>query len=162
MAPPCSPLPASGARAHNQRPARGGSHEPPRRRHRRRDRARNSKLVTVKGREIGLFNVAGNFYALANRCPHAGGALCQGEIVGLAAVRRSGRLQDRAQGRIPALPWHGWEFEIATGQSYCDPKNLVIRQFPVSVAPGGELVKGPYVAETFPVSVEEQYVVVEV
>jgi hypothetical protein len=32
----------------------------------------------------------------------------------------------------------------------------------VAVAPGGELVKGPYVAETFPVSVEERYVVVEV
>src|SRR6185312_17465907 len=43
-----------------------------------------SKLVTVEGREIGLFNVAGKFYALANRCPHAGGALCEGEIVGLA------------------------------------------------------------------------------
>jgi hypothetical protein len=43
----------------------------------------HSKLVTVKGREIGLFNVNGRFHALANRCPHAGGALCQGEIVGL-------------------------------------------------------------------------------
>ncbi len=65
------------------------------------------------------------------------------------------------KGEFLRCPWHGWEFEIATGQSYCDPKNLVIRQYPVAVAPGGELVKGPYVAETFPVSVEEQYVVVE-
>ena len=63
----------------------------------------HSKLVTVKGREIGLFNVAGNFYALANRCPHAGGALCQGEIVGLAQSDGPGQLQDRAQRRIPAL-----------------------------------------------------------
>jgi hypothetical protein len=30
------------------------------------------------------------------------------------------------------------------------------------VEPGENLVKGPYVAETFPVSVEEEYVVVEV
>ena len=34
------------------------------------------KLVTVKGREIGIFNVKGDFYALFNRCPHAGGSLC--------------------------------------------------------------------------------------
>ena len=59
-------------------------------------------------------------------------------------------------------PWHGWEFEIATGQSYCDPKTMRIRQFEVAVAPGEELVKGPYVAENFPVSVEEDYLVVEV
>jgi 3-phenylpropionate/trans-cinnamate dioxygenase ferredoxin subunit len=30
------------------------------------------------------------------------------------------------------------------------------------VEPGERLVKGPYVAETFPVSVEEDYVVVEI
>lgn len=122
----------------------------------------SSKLVTVKGREIGLFNVAGKFYALANRCPHAGGALCEGEIVGLAKSEGPGDYKIVRKGQFLRCPWHGWEFEIATGQSYCDPKNLVIRQFPVTVAPGGELVKGPYIAETFPVSIEAQYVVVDV
>ena len=119
------------------------------------------KLVSVKGREIGVFNVNGSFYALANRCPHAGGALCQGEIVGLPQSAGPGDYRIVRKGEFVRFQWHGWEFEIATGQSWCDPKNLVIRQFPVSVAPGGELVKGPYVAETFPVSVEEKYVVVE-
>ena len=33
------------------------------------------KLVTVKGREIGVFTVGGAFFALANRCPHAGGPM---------------------------------------------------------------------------------------
>jgi 3-phenylpropionate/trans-cinnamate dioxygenase ferredoxin subunit len=121
----------------------------------------NSKLVKVKGREIGLFNVAGTFYALANRCPHAGGALCEGEIVGLAKSEGPGDYKMVRKGEFLRCPWHGWEFEIATGQSYCDPKNLVIRQYPVAVAPGGELVKGPYIAESFPVSIEAQYVVVE-
>jgi 3-phenylpropionate/trans-cinnamate dioxygenase ferredoxin subunit len=32
----------------------------------------------------------------------------------------------------------------------------------VTVGTGASLVKGPYVAETFPVSVEEDYLVVEV
>jgi 3-phenylpropionate/trans-cinnamate dioxygenase ferredoxin subunit len=36
------------------------------------------------------------------------------------------------------------------------------RQFQVTVEPGAALVKGPYVAETFAVSVEEDYLVVEV
>ncbi len=43
----------------------------------------------------------------------------------------------------------------------CDPKSVRARQFQVTVEPGAELVKGPYVAETFPVSVEEDYLVVE-
>ena len=32
----------------------------------------------------GIFNVAGKFYALANKCPHKGGPLCSGRITGLA------------------------------------------------------------------------------
>ena len=28
------------------------------------------KLVTIRGREIGVFNLDGAFYALVNRCPH--------------------------------------------------------------------------------------------
>ena len=35
------------------------------------------KLVSVKGREIGVFNVNGEFFALANRCPHEGGPMCE-------------------------------------------------------------------------------------
>ena len=30
------------------------------------------KLVTIEGREIGVFNIRGEFYALRNRCPHQG------------------------------------------------------------------------------------------
>jgi nitrite reductase/ring-hydroxylating ferredoxin subunit len=121
----------------------------------------DSKLVTVKGREIGLFNVNGQFYALANRCPHAGGALCEGAIVSLVQSDGPGKYKLARPGEFLRCPWHGWEFEISTGQSWCDPKNLKIRQFPVAVEPGAELIKGPYVAETFPVSVEQRYVIVE-
>lgn len=123
--------------------------------------AGHSKLVTVKGREIGIFNVNGSFYALANRCPHSGGALCEGEIVGLAQSDGPGDYRIVRKGEFVRCPWHGWEYEISTGQSYCDPKSTVARVFQVSVEAGAELVKGPYIAETFPVSVEQQYIIVE-
>ena len=38
------------------------------------------KIVSVRGREIGIFNLDGEYFALANRCPHAGGPLCRGRI----------------------------------------------------------------------------------
>jgi nitrite reductase/ring-hydroxylating ferredoxin subunit len=120
------------------------------------------KHVTAKGRDIGLFNVGGKFHALANRCPHKGGPLCDGLITGLAKSGGPGDYQLIRNGEFVRCPWHGWEFEIATGQSYCDPKTMRIRQFEVTVESGDELVKGPYVAESFPVSVEQDYLVVEI
>jgi hypothetical protein len=44
---------------------------------------------------------------------------------------------------------------------WCDPKSVRARQFEVTVEPGSQLLKGPYVAETFPVSVEEDYLVID-
>ena len=58
-------------------------------------------------------------------------------------------------------PWHGWEFDIRTGQSWCDPTHTYVKQYAVAVEPGTEILKGPYVAETFPVTVEGEYVIVE-
>ncbi len=64
-------------------------------------------------------------------------------------------------GLLNRCPWHGWEFDIRTGQSYCDPKRFRARAYPVKVEPGSSVVKGPYIAETLAVSVESDYVVVD-
>jgi 3-phenylpropionate/trans-cinnamate dioxygenase ferredoxin subunit len=81
--------------------------------------------------------------------------------VGLVHSDRPGDYQIGRKDEFVRCPWHGWEFDIRTGQSWCDPTNLKIRQFKIVVEPGEQLVKGPYVAETFPVSVEEEYLVVD-
>lgn len=120
------------------------------------------KIFSVAGREIGVFNVGGEYFALANRCPHEGGPLCQGRIIALVQSDGPGTYRLEREQEFVRCPWHGWEFDIRTGQSWCDPKSTRARQFQVTVEPGEKLVKGPYVAETFPVSVEEEYLVVEV
>ena len=120
------------------------------------------KIVTVAGREIGLFNVDGKYFALANRCPHEGGPLCKGRRIALVQSDGPGQYRLASERHFLQCPWHGWEFDIRTGQSWCDPKSTRARQFQVSVESGETLVKGPYVAETFPVAVEEEYLVVEV
>jgi nitrite reductase/ring-hydroxylating ferredoxin subunit len=119
------------------------------------------KLVSVKGREIGVFNVNGEFYALLNKCPHAGASLCLGRIIGLAQADEPGQYRLTRKGELLRCPWHGWEFDIRTGQSWCDPQSTFVRSFEVKVEPGEQLVKGPYVAETFPVSVQDNYLVIE-
>jgi 3-phenylpropionate/trans-cinnamate dioxygenase ferredoxin subunit len=119
------------------------------------------KIVTARGREIGLFNIGGTFFALSNRCPHKGAELCRGMIVGLAQSSMPGEYHLSRLGEFIRCPWHGWEFDIRTGQSYCDPRRFRARAYPATVEPGAAVVKGPYIAETLAVSVESDYVVVD-
>jgi len=119
------------------------------------------KLFTVKGRPIAVFNLAGQYYGMLNRCPHQGGSLCEGIVTGLLESPTPGEYVYSREGEIVRCPWHGWEFDIRTGQSYCDPERIRTKSYPVAAEHGASLVERPYVAETIPVRVEEDYVVVE-
>ena len=119
-------------------------------------------LVTVGGREIGIFNVGGEFFGIGNRCPHNGGSLCKGRIVGLVEATEPGSYQFSRRGELLRCPWHGWEFDLRTGKSWCEPDRTKVRSYYLKVEPGDALAEGQLQAETFPVSVEKQYVVVEV
>ena len=121
-----------------------------------------SKLVEVKGRRIALFHVAGEYFALTDRCPHEGGSLCAGKLIGLVTSKEPGQYLYSRPYEMLQCSWHGWEFDIRTGQSYCDPESIRARTYAVSVEPGEALAKGPFVAETFPVSVDGEYILVEV
>ena len=114
------------------------------------------RIVTLEGRSIGVFNVGGEFFALRNSCPHQGGPLCQGVLSGFVVPGRPGEYRYVRRGEILRCPWHGWEFDVRTGQSYFDPSQARVRTYPV------ELVPGPYVAETYQVTVEGDLVLVEV
>ena len=120
------------------------------------------KLVEVRGRQIVVFNLSGEYFALLDRCPHQGGSLYHGKITGLVQSDAPGQYRYCRQGEIVRCPWHAWEFDIRTGKSWCDPRRVRVRNYPVSVEPGARLVEGPHVAETFRVSVEEDYIVVDV
>jgi nitrite reductase (NADH) small subunit len=109
-------------------------------------------IVTLDGRSIGVFNVSGRFYAVRNRCPHQGGPLCLGALVGLATAERPGAISYTREGEILRCPWHGWEFDLATGRSVFDPTRTRVKSYPVEVE---ELL-----AETYQVEVERGRVVV--
>jgi 3-phenylpropionate/trans-cinnamate dioxygenase ferredoxin subunit len=120
------------------------------------------KLVEAAGRPIVIFNVDGRLFAVSNRCPHAGGSLQHAKQVGLITSTGPGEYGYSRKGEIIRCPWHGWEFDLATGKSWCDPGKVRVKNYAVSVEPGAKLVEGPYTAETFQVSVENDYVVIDV
>ncbi len=126
------------------------------------------KLVDVAGRSIGIFNLGGEFFALRTRCPHQGGALCEGPLGSCISSAGPGHYEMSRGGEILRCPWHGWEFDVRTGQSWFDPKGVRVKNYEVAVVagknlkpPAPDLVPGPYVAETYPVSIEQNYLVVE-
>ena len=112
------------------------------------------RVVTVKGRPIAIFNIAGEYFGLLNRCPHQGGNLCEGRLIGLVESSEPGDYRYSRPGEILRCPWHGWEFDLRTGQSRCDPARVQAKRFAVQVAAGAALGEGDYVLETFPVTVE--------
>lgn len=147
-------------------------------------------VAVVNNRSIGIFNIGGRYYGLLNRCPHRGAELCQGRFVGDLSAAAPGDYRYDADRRLLMCPWHGWEFDVATGQSYFDPVRVRARPFAVDVEKGdivareierGEAsftparyaavaghpppgpdgrVPGPYRAETVDITVEDDYLVV--
>ncbi len=128
-----------------------------------------SKIVEIGGRSIGIFNIDGEFFAIRNSCPHQGGPLCRGMVTGFLESSVPGEYSYSRKGEIIRCPWHSWEFDIKTGQSWWSPDRQRVRRYAVKVESGESLSdtgvgreKGPYVADTFPVTVERSYLVVEV
>ncbi|WP_232665873.1 Rieske (2Fe-2S) protein [Pseudonocardia sp. TRM90224] len=118
------------------------------------------RIVQAGRRSIGVFRVGDRFYAINNHCPHQGGPLCLGATKPWVTSAGPGEYAMAAEDSLLACPWHGWEYDLATGQSFLGPGTPGVRTYEVSVEPG-ERVPGPYVAETFPVHIEDALVVVD-
>ena len=85
-----------------------------------------TKEVEHDGRIYALFNVDGQISAIDGICQHQGGPLAEGII----------------DGTIVTCPWHGWQFDVRTGQSTL---GIRIRQavFEVKLDGGDVLVAVP-------------------
>jgi 3-phenylpropionate/trans-cinnamate dioxygenase ferredoxin subunit len=74
-------------------------------------------VVEIDGTEVAVFNIAGNFYAIEDRCSHDGAEIASGELDGDAII----------------CPRHGARFCVKTGQVLCAPAYEAIASFPVRI-----------------------------
>jgi nitrite reductase (NADH) small subunit len=77
-------------------------------------------------RIVALFNVNGEFFALDGICPHQGGPLGKGWL----------------DGCIITCPWHGWQFDVVTGQHQTS-QSLVHPRFETKVVDDAVWVQIP-------------------
>ena len=111
---------------------------------------------------VGRLKEAGNqLSAKAVKTWIQGAPLEKAACVARLTSPEPGVYQRSRVGELLRCPWHGWEFDMRNGQSWFDPKRVKVRSYPVAVESGEELQKGPYVAETFAVHVEDSYVIIE-
>lgn len=97
--------------------------------------AAGRKLVRVGDRDVTVFAFDGGWYAYENKCPHAGGPVCQGRIMprveaDIAPDGTVGELRFSEDDFHVVCPWHGWEFDLRTGISATDPRRR-LRRFQV-------------------------------
>lgn len=90
------------------------------------------RLVEIKRYSIGIFNVNGTFVAALNLCPHELAPVCKGRVDGTTLPSAPGEYSWGREGEILACPWHGWEFDLLTGEAVADPK-VRLRTYPVTV-----------------------------
>jgi|ERR1041385_1832258 nitrite reductase (NADH) small subunit len=83
-----------------------------------------AKEFELAGKTICVANVNGTISAMDNVCLHMGGPLGQGVIEGNKLV----------------CPWHGWEYDPATGQLSGDPGSR-LAVYPVKIENGDVLIE---------------------
>ena len=91
-------------------------------------------LLEVEGREVFVFEREGRFYAFQNICPHMGGPVGEGILMGkVEAVLDEDKRQVRERFSTTEIhlvcPWHGWEFDIETGRCAALPDRYRIRRY---------------------------------
>jgi 3-phenylpropionate/trans-cinnamate dioxygenase ferredoxin subunit len=79
--------------------------------------------IEVEGKHLALINLNGEIYAIDDDCPHEGGPLSEGQIIGEEIE----------------CPWHTSHFNIKTGRVTMDPATKNVATYRVRL--GGDAVE---------------------
>lgn len=98
------------------------------------------KVMELEGREVGVARLKdGRVVAVRNVCPHKGAPVCRGPVSGTFLESQPGELVFGRDGELLVCPWHGFEFDLATGKALSDDCKLLM--FPTRVQDGEVLVE---------------------
>ncbi len=93
--------------------------------------------IRLEGKEVGVIRVKDKIYAYENMCPHYGGPVCLGGVFGRVELELD---EDKRVVREYVsddvfhlvCPWHGYEFDLESGECVFDSK-LKLNRFPVTI-----------------------------
>lgn len=79
------------------------------------------RVVTVAKREICIFNVEGDLYAIRNVCPHQQAPLNFGTLMAATFATQVGEYNDALPGRVLHCPWHKYAYSLEDGRCISQP-----------------------------------------
>ena len=102
------------------------------------------RIVRLGEAEVGVFRENGRFYAYSNYCLHQGGPACEGLTIARVEERI---LPDKTSRGLYfsdvdlhfVCPWHGYEYDMKTGECVAD-RSLRLRRYHVVEREGGVYV----------------------
>ncbi|MFN8217862.1 MAG: Rieske 2Fe-2S domain-containing protein [Solirubrobacterales bacterium] len=94
------------------------------------------RVFDLDGRPVGVVRTERGFYAVRNRCPHQGAAICAGIVSGTMAPSSPREYLYSDDRRVVACPWHRWEFDLETGASVQQITKKKLVTYPVEVEDG--------------------------
>jgi 3-phenylpropionate/trans-cinnamate dioxygenase ferredoxin subunit len=83
-----------------------------------------------------VISVDDEFFAIHDRCPHMGASMCEGTLCGTFVAAAPTELVYGRHDRVIRCPWHGWEFDLESGRSLLEPRRYGLKTYPVSVEDG--------------------------
>ena len=94
-------------------------------------------VVRAGNRELGIFNIRGEYHAIPNLCPHQRGPLCEGDVSGTLdyGPHTGWKLAWIWEGEVVTCPWHSLEFHVQTGHCVALP-DIRLKTFDVRVVDG--------------------------
>jgi nitrite reductase/ring-hydroxylating ferredoxin subunit len=69
------------------------------------------RAYTIGDRRIALYHTSSGFFASDNVCPHRGGPLGEGDLIGDEII----------------CPWHLWGFDVSTGICTGNPDMSIVK-----------------------------------
>lgn len=72
---------------------------------------------TVGGLDLVIVRAGDAVYVLRGVCPHHGAPLCRGEVSGTMMPSDPGTLVYGMDMTVIRCPWHGYEFDLRTGEA---------------------------------------------
>lgn len=94
-------------------------------------------MITAGTRRIGVTRLQnGDFRAIRDRCPHKAADICRGIVGGTWLPSAPGELTYAREGEIVVCPWHGFEYDLASGAELFWPSGPALRMYPTEVAEG--------------------------
>ena len=97
-----------------------------------------SKPFAAKVGRVGVFVVRtpnGRIHVLRDICPHEGARLSRGRVLECVTGEKTGQYELVRDEFVIRCPWHGYEFDVATGRCVADP-SVRVRAYEVTVEDG--------------------------